>query len=105
MALDLETDLAAFFQTDEFAVTANYTLADNSTGTLDGIFDNESQPVNLGEAGFIQAQPTFHVQTSKVPAGMAEGATLQIKGVTYRLAFDPVADDAGVSVLTLEGAG
>ncbi|MBD8894036.1 head-tail joining protein [Roseibium litorale] len=105
MALNIEADLDAFFQTGEFAVTANYTLADTSTGTLDGIFDTESEPVNLGEAGFIQVQPTFHVQTSKLPAGMTEGATLQIKGATYRLAFDPIPNGTGVSVLTLEGAG
>ncbi|MBD8875432.1 head-tail joining protein [Roseibium polysiphoniae] len=103
MALDLEADLAAFFSTDDFAMVAAYALEGGGAGTLVGIFDRPDSITELGEAGFVASAPTFTVQTSTIPAGLAEDDTLTIEGVAYRVTHEPEADGTGVSVITLEG--
>ena len=86
MALPFATDLLTLFNVDEFAVNVTY-----SGGTIRGIFDNETVPVDAG--GFVsvhQEQPRLTCRTSNVPS-IAEDQTMVISGVTYKVRIDAVA--------------
>lgn len=102
MPLDMEADLAALFDTGDFAVIAAYALQGGGSGTVAGIFDTPQSLTGLGEAGFVASSPTFTVQTSALPEELDEGDRLTIQGVAYRVAYEPEADGTGVSILTLE---
>ena len=41
MAVETATELAVFFETDDFAVTASYTPSGGSASDVKGIFDKE----------------------------------------------------------------
>ncbi|WP_422022939.1 head-tail joining protein [Roseibium sp.] len=104
MTLDLEADLAAFFATDDFAVCVAYSLQGGGAGTITGIFDQPDNVTDLGETGFLAGSPTFTVQTSALPAGFDEDASLTINGKAYRVTQAPQGDGTGVSILMLEDA-
>jgi len=84
--------IAAFFNTDEFAVSA--TLAGVS---VTGIFDNGYfEPFGEVEG----RQPTFTLPTSSAPSA-AHGQALVIGAATYKVrGVEP--DGTGVTVLRLE---
>jgi hypothetical protein len=96
MALPFATDLRTLFNVDEFAVNVTY-----SGGTIRGIFDNETVPVDAG--GFVsvhQEQPRLTCRTSDVPS-IAEDQTMFISGVTYKVRAW-IHDGTGVTVVQLE---
>ena len=78
MALPLSDDLTSILVVDEFAVAVTY-----DGGTINGIFDNETIPVDNG--GFVtvhQEQPQLTCKTSDLPS-IGEGEVMVISGVTY----------------------
>jgi hypothetical protein len=96
MALPFATDLLTLFNVDEFAVNVTY-----SGGTIVGIFDNETVPVDAG--GFVsvhQEQPRLTCRTSDVPS-IAEDQTMVISGATYKIRAW-IHDGTGVTVVQLE---
>jgi hypothetical protein len=96
MALPFATDLLTLFNVDEFAVSVTY-----SGGTIRGIFDNETVPVDAG--GFVsvhQEQPRLTCRTTDVPS-IAEDQTMVISGLTYRVRAW-IHDGTGVTVVQLE---
>lgn len=98
MALPLNDDLAAIFNVEEFAVAATY-----DDRTINGIFDNETVPVETG--GFVQVhaeQPRFTCRTIDV-SGLSEDQQIVINAITYDIKAW-VHDGTGMTVLQLEKA-
>lgn len=96
MALPIASDLADILNVDEFATAVTY-----DGGTIYGIFDNETVPVDAG--GFAQVhqeQPRLTCRTTDIPS-VAENQQVVISGTTYDIKAW-VHDGTGVSVLQLE---
>lgn len=96
MPLPLNDDLASILNVDEFAVAATY-----NGGTVNGVFDNETIPVEAG--GFVsvhQEQPRFTGRTSDFPS-IAEDQQIVINAVTYDIKAW-VHDGTGVTTIQLE---
>ena len=96
MALPLSEDLTSILVVDEFAVAVTY-----DGGTINGIFDNETIPVDNG--GFVtvhQEQPQLTCKTSDLPS-IGEGEVMVISGVTY-VVRAWIHDGTGVTVVQLE---
>ena len=98
MPISLNEDILTLFDLDDFAVAATY-----EGGLINGIFDNETVPVDAG--GFAQVhqeQPRFTCRTSDLP-DIAEGQAIIISGLTYDIKAW-VHDGTGVTTLQLERA-
>lgn len=96
MPLPLSDDLASIFLVGEFASAVTY-----DGGTIYGVFDNETVPVDAG--GFVpihQEQPRLTCRTIDVPS-IAEDQQMVIGGVTYDVKAW-VHDGTGVTVVQLE---
>ena len=96
MALPLIDDLTSILSVDEFAVSVTY-----GGGTINGICDNETIPVDNG--GFVtvhQEQPQLTCRTSDLPC-VGEGEVMVISGVTY-VVRAWIHDGTGVTVVQLE---
>jgi hypothetical protein len=96
MALPLASDLADIFLVADFATAVTY-----DGGTIYGIFDNETVPIDAG--GFVdvhQEQPRLTCKTADIPS-IAEADAMVIGGVNYRVVAW-VHDGTGVSVVSLE---
>lgn len=96
MPLPLANDLATILNVDEFATAVTY-----DGGTINGIFDNETIPVDAG--GYTQVhqeQPRLTVRTSDIPS-IAEGEVMVVSGVDYAVR-SWVHDGTGVTEIQLE---
>lgn len=96
MPLPFATDLATIMNVDEFAVAVTY-----NGGTINGIFDNETVPVDAG--GFVpvhQEQPRLTCRTIDVPS-IAEDQAMVISGINY-LIKAWVHDGTGTTEISLE---
>lgn len=101
MPLPLSDDLAAILNIDEFATAATYTPSGGAAVTINGIFDNETVPVETG--GFVpvhEEQPRFTCRTSDV-SSIADGDALTVAAVGYTVRAW-VHDGTGVTVIQLE---
>lgn len=100
MAVETATELAVFFETDDFGVAATYTPSGGSSSTVNGIFDNEFFEAGLGEVGVAFQQPRFVCRTSDLP-NAAEGDAIVINTVAYTIrVVQP--DGTGTTTLVLE---
>lgn len=96
MPLPFLSDLSDILNLDEFAVAVTY-----NGGTINGVFDNETVPVDSG--GFVQIhqeQPRFTCRTADVPT-IAEDQAMVIGGVNYIIKAW-VHDGTGVTTVQLE---
>ena len=96
MPLPFLSDLADILNLDEFAVAVTY-----GGGTINGVFDNETVPVDAG--GFVQVhqeQPRLTCRTADVPS-IAEDDAMVIGGVDY-VVKAWVHDGTGVTTVQLE---
>ena len=96
MPLPLNDDLAAILLVDEFATAVTY-----GGGTIYGIFDNETVPVDAG--GYVQVhqeQPRLTCRTADIPS-IAENQQMVINAVTYDIKAW-VNDGTGVTTVQLE---
>ena len=101
MAVETATELAVFFDADEFGVAATYTPSGGSTATVNGIFDNEFFEVEAGgEIAVAMEQPRFTCRTSDVSTA-AEGDSITINSIAYTVRVVQ-SDGTGVTVLVLE---
>lgn len=106
MAVETATELAIFFDADDFGVAASYTPQGGSAVTINGIFDNETLEVEAGgEVAVTMRQPQFVCRTSDV-SSVAEGDTINISSQNYtiRVVENDVLGGTGVTVLMLEEA-
>lgn len=98
MPLPLNDDLTSILLVDEFAVAVTY-----DGGTIYGIFDNETVPVDAG--GYVQVhqeQPRLTCRTVDVPS-IAEDQQMVISSVTYDIKAW-IHDGTGVTIVQLEKA-
>lgn len=96
MALPLTDDLAAILNVNEFATAVTY-----AGGTINGVFDNETVPVEAGGLVEVhQEQPRLTCRTIDVPS-LAQGDTMVINSVTY-VVRAWVHDGTGVTEISLE---
>lgn len=96
MPLPLNDDLTSILDVDEFAVAVTY-----DGGTIYGIFDNETVPVDAG--GYVQVhqeQPRLTCRTADLPS-IAEDNQMVINTVTYDIKAW-VHDGTGVTTVQLE---
>ena len=101
MAVETATELAIFFEVDDFAVTASYTSSGGSAADVKGIFDKEYLELDSGgTVAFAVNQPRFQCATSDV-SNAAEGDAITISGTSYvvRVVQD---DGTGVTTLVIE---
>lgn len=96
MPLPFLSDLADILNVDEFGVAVSY-----NGGTINGIFDNETIPVEGG--GFVpvhQEQPRLTCRTADVPT-IAQDQSMVISSVSYLIkAWEH--DGTGMTVIQLE---
>ena len=97
MAVEDAADRAGFFDSDEFGVTATYSVG----GTVDGVFENEFfEALTETDVAVESAQLLFTCATADVPTA-AHGQTLAWSGNTYAIVgVQP--DGTGVTILVLE---
>lgn len=96
MAIPFTDDIAIMLDIDDFATAVTY-----NGGTINGVFDNETVPVDAG--GFAQVhqeQPRLTCRTSDVPT-IAEGQVMVIGGVDYVIRAW-IHDGTGVTTIQLE---
>jgi len=96
MPLPLNDDLTSILLVDEFATAVTY-----DGGTIYGIFDNETVPVDAG--GYVQVhqeQPRLTCRTADIPS-IAEDQQMVINSVTYEIKAW-VHDGTGVTTVQLE---
>lgn len=96
MPLPFLSDLADILNLEEFAVSVIY-----DGGTINGVFDNETVPVDAG--GFVQVhqeQPRLTCRTADVPS-IAEDQAMVIGLIDY-VVKAWVHDGTGVTIVQLE---
>ena len=96
MAIAFADDLSLILDVDDFAVAVTY-----DGGTINGIFDNETVPVDAG--GFVsvhEEQPRLTCRTTDVPS-ISQDQTMVINVVTYKVKAW-IHDGTGVTTVQLE---
>jgi hypothetical protein len=96
MAIAFAADLLQLVDLDDFATAVTY-----NAGTINGIFDNETVPVDAG--GFVavhEEQPRLTCRTADV-SSITYDQTMVIGAVTYKVKAW-VHDGTGVTVVQLE---
>ena len=96
MAIAFQNDLSYMLDVDDFATAVTY-----DGGTINGIFDNETVPVDAG--GFVpvhEEQPRLTCRTSDIPS-IAQDQVMVIGGVSYDVKAW-IHDGTGVTVVQLE---
>ena len=100
MALESTADLNAFFDTDAHGSTVTYTTSGGSASTINRIFNNEFELVDIGDVGVESNIPILTVKTSDV-SSVAQGDTFVIDSVTYKsVIIRP--DGTGITEIVLE---
>lgn len=101
MAVETATELAIFFDVDDFGTAATYTPVGGAASTVNGIFDNPQASRNATDLLDITIPaPQFVCRTSDV-ANVAEGDSLVVSGVSYIIRVT-LTDGTGVTTLLLE---
>ena len=101
MAVETATELAIFFDVDDFGTAATYTPVGGAASTVNGIFDNPQASRNATDLLDITIPaPQFVCRTSDV-ASVAEGDSLVVGGVSYIIRVT-LTDGTGVTTLLLE---
>ena len=96
LAADILTDLASFFNTDEFAVSATYTPAGGVATTIKVIWDK----MDGAALGMDGTRITCLAKTSDVSAAKPKD-TIVIGGTTYKIKEPPNHTTDGTSELEL----
>lgn len=96
LAADIITDLGAFFNSDEFAVSATYTPAGGTAATIKVLLDKEDGAL-LGMEG---TRLTCLAKTADVSAAKPKD-TIVIAGTTYKIKSPPFHDESGITEIEL----
>lgn len=94
-----EDDIDIFFDTYEFAKSANLVSAGAGSKTIKVIFENNYQDMNIYTGIVESAGPQAQAKTSDV-TGAAHGDTLEIDNITYYIkGIQP--NGTGITILIL----
>lgn len=97
MAVETAADLAVFFNTDEWAVSATY-----EGDTVSVIFDAAHiQAVTGAEVPVSTVQPVALIRDSELPNDADQGDGVTINGTAYEVA-DIQPDGTGLTLLVLQ---
>lgn len=94
MAIETDSDLLRFFDTDDFALSVTFT--DPALGTVRAMADNAVEEIDIG---LLAENPILDCRTSDI-VGVVEGSTLTIEGVTFTV-LDRKDDGSGITTLEL----
>lgn len=101
MAVETATELAIFFDVDDFGTAATYTPDGGAASTVNGIFDDPQASRNATDLLDITIPaPQFVCRTSDV-SSVAEGDALVVNSVSYTIRV-VLTDGTGVTTLLLE---
>jgi hypothetical protein len=101
LASDMITDLANFYSTDDFAVSATLTVGSTVT-TIKVIFSAPFSAMSPASGRIETTQPEARCKTSDVTTAV-HGSTLAIGGVTYKVIGKQPQEDSLETVLILSG--
>lgn len=93
-------NLDDFLSLDDFASSATFMLADNSTRVVVGIFDDPVVNAQTGEYDMAIAQPRLTCKAADV-AGIRKNDRAVIDGVSYYVDHNPHHDGTGMTVIQL----
>jgi polyisoprenoid-binding protein YceI len=82
---DQSDDLAATYDTDDFATCVTFTLASGATLKVHGSFDEGSDAVTLADTRIEAVEPNITCQTCKITDPLLreeDTASLKVDGVT-----------------------
>lgn len=103
MGVESQDDILDFFEIDDFAEKAVYTVLSGSPVTIKGIFDNPQASRNATDMLDITIPaPQFVCRTVDVP-NAGDGDSITIRSVPYYVRV-VLTDGTGVSTLILEKA-
>ena len=100
MALENSTDLDSFFDTDSHGTSVTYTPAGGSPSSINVIFNNEFNLVDVGEVGVESTIPVITCKTTDV-ASIEQGDDFTINSTNYK-AVIVRPDGTGVTEVQLE---
>ena len=101
MSVETPEDLAAMFDEDDFAVSANITDGDEFDIDIKVIFDNSTEGVGLYESTNVEAAaPSFVAITSEI-AGVKRGMVATIASKAYKVERVRKVDDGATSRVEL----
>lgn len=95
MAAEDAADRLAFFDTDDFGVTA--TIGGQS---VQGIFDNDYEPIEFGDAVVESSAPLFHCRSADLPTITLGTTTCTVSAVAYVIVEEKT-DGTGMTMLRL----
>lgn len=103
--IESAADRLAFFNPEEFGVTATLASGSSGGGEIDvvGIFDNQFLSLDLGAGSVTTSEPQFTCRTDDVKSEdftAAQGDTLTLDEVVWEV-VDIQHDGTGVTVLRL----
>lgn len=103
MPVESAADRAVFTNPDEFGAIASYTVAGGSPVALEGIFDDDYQLLGAFDnaPGIEGSSPVFHVVTSDLPAGYANGDAVTVNSINYTV-VELMPDGTGLTILRLQ---
>ena len=94
-------NLDQFFSTDDFGVTAIFTLSNSTTRSVNVIFDTPTQSINIYETEIEADAPFLRCKTADV-AGIKTNDTVVISGTSYTVKKKTQDDGTGVSLVYLK---
>mgnify|MGYP000538227379 CR=1 FL=1 len=93
-------DLTQFFDTDDFAVEAIFTLSPSGTRTVKTIFDTPTQSVDIYDSSIEADAPLLRCKTSDL-ASVKNNANVEIDSTNYKVKRI-VNDGTGISIVYLK---
>lgn len=90
----------AFFNTDEFAVSATVTPSGGSASTIKVIFDKPDETLTLGEAGITSHRPRITCRESDI-SSLAFNDSVVVNSTNYTVA-EILKDGTGIAEIYLE---
>lgn len=100
MTIESAADRATFLA--DFGSEATWTLAGGGSSTLTGIVEDAAGLMTgMVESGYVASGPSFLFRTADMPVGGAQGDTLVVDGVTWKI-VSVLPDGTGISRATLE---
>lgn len=93
-------DLNDFLSSDDFAAIVTVELANGTTRTFKGIFDDPYFNAQLGEYEADTSRPRITCKMADV-AGVKRGDTVTFNGQAYNVLTSPHGDGTGMAVLEI----
>jgi len=100
MALETASDLNSYFDTDAHGTSVTFSPVGSSSSTINAIFNNEYELVDIGEHGVESSIPLLTVKSSDV-TGISQGDGFTVNGVTYKAVIIRP-DGTGITEIQLE---